>query len=348
MEKREKLSSENYIQAFKIAAGSGAAMYAASLLHLEFAASAGMVTLLTILTTKWETLKLSAARVLTFFLAVILAWGIFGHISNDGAAFGLFVLFLVLISEWIGWRITASVNAVIGTHFLATRDFSLSFILNEFLIVLIGISIAIIVNLYHNNGNQRNKIIQNMRYTEQKFSDILEGVARYLSSQPYQVNVWETLNELEKNLEHFTEQAYIYQNNTFQTHTSYYSSYFEMRARQCEALNGLHTEMEKLKTLPAQAGMIADYIRYMKNYVTEMNQPEKQLKRLKQIYQDMKSQELPLTREEFENRAVLYHILMDLEEFLQHKQQFLERIDDTQFKIYWKKEVEDFKYSSKN
>ena len=60
------------IQSVRIAAGSGAAMFAASALHLEFAASAGMVTLLTILTTRWETLKLSAARILTFVMAVVL------------------------------------------------------------------------------------------------------------------------------------------------------------------------------------------------------------------------------------------------------------------------------------
>ena len=79
------------IEAVRIAVGSGAAMYAASLLHLEFAASAGMVTLLTILTTKWETLRLSAARILTFILAAVLAGLVFSHIKSDGAAFGIFI-----------------------------------------------------------------------------------------------------------------------------------------------------------------------------------------------------------------------------------------------------------------
>ena len=90
---------------------------------------------------------------------------------------------------------------------------------------------------------------------------------------------------------------------------------------------------------------MADYIYYLKNYVTEMNRPEKQLARLHALAEDMKSQELPHSREEFENRAVLYHILIDLEEFLQYKQHFVERIDDTQFAVYWKKEVEDFSRS---
>lgn len=344
-EGKRKETGAVLIEAVRIAVGSGAAMYAASLLHLEFAASAGMVTLLTILTTKWETLRLSAARILTFILAAVLAWAVFGHIKSDGAAFGIFVFFLVLISEWIGWRVTASVNAVIGTHFLTTRNFSVSFIANEFLIVFLGIAIAVIVNLFQNNGGQRNRIIENMRFTEQEFSSILGELADFLSSRDRKEIVWEKLDYLEAKLELFIEQAYVYQNNTFRSHTSYYSSYFEMRAKQCGALQHLHLELEKLKTLPKQAVIVSDYICYLKNYVTEMNRPEKQMARLDALAEDMKSQELPRSREEFENRAVLYHILMDLEEFLQYKQHFVERIDDTQFAVYWKREVEDFSRS---
>ena len=329
---KKKETGAVLIEAVRIAVGSGAAMYAASLLHLEFAASAGMVTLLTILTTKWETLRLSAARILTFILAAVLAWLVFSHIKSDGAAFGIFIFLLVLISEWVGWRISASVNAVIGTHFLTTRNFSIAFIANEFLIVFLGITIAIIINLFQNNGGHRDRIIENMRYTEQEFSDILGELAAFLYSQDRREAVWEKLELLEQKLEDFIEQAYVYQNNTFRAHTSYYSAYFEMREKQCGALQH-------------QSFIVADYISYLKHFVKEMNRPEKQLARLAALSEEMKAQELPGSREEFENRAVLYHILMDLEEFLQYKQHFVERIDETQFAVYWKKEVEDFRCS---
>ena len=62
--------------------------------------------------------------------------------------------------------------------------------------------------------------------------------------------------------------------------------------------------------------VIADYIMYVKPHVEEMNIPSMQIERLEKIFRDMKEEPLPKTREEFENRAVLYHILMDLEEFL--------------------------------
>ncbi len=50
----------------------------------------------------------------------------------------------------------------------------------------------------------------------------------------------------------------------------------------------------------------------------------------------MKKEELPKSREEFENRAILYHILMDMEEFLVYKQRFVRSLDERQKKLYWK------------
>ena len=44
---------------------------------------------------------------------------------------------------------------------------------------------------------------------------------------------------------------------------------------------------------------------------------------------------LPATREEFEDRAVLYGILMDLEYFLQLKKEFADALTQEQVRRYW-------------
>ena len=49
---------------------------------------------------------------------------------------------------------------------------------------------------------------------------------------------------------------------------------------------------------------------------------------------------VPKTREEFEGRALLYHILMDLEEFLVYKKRFVNGLDEKKLRIYWKQEME--------
>lgn len=320
----------------KIAIGSCLSIYIATLLQLDFAISVGIITLLTILTTKWETLKLSLLRILTFLISVLILWIISNYIESNWIAYGVFILLIVFISEFLGWGATISTNAVVGTHFLTTHDFSFEFIMNEALLVGIGISFAILVNLFHDTNHQKSRIIRDMRETESKLQEILKELANYLYNNPMGNNVWSDIIALENNLEVYIERAFEYHNNTFQPHHNYYTHYFEMRARQCSILHNLHYEMKKIRRLPSQAEIIAEYVSYLKEYVVEMNDPRKQIERLEQLFEDMKQEELPKTREEFENRAILYHILMDLEDFLILKRRFVDSLDDRQLSKYWK------------
>ena len=177
-----------------------------------------------------------------------------------------------------------------------------------------------------------------MRYAEQELKRILEKLAAYLFNETIEGNVWDDIIKLENDLETYTDMAYEYQNNTFQSHPSYYIHYFEMRTKQCNVLHNLHYQMKRIRSLSKQAQIVGKYIIYLKDYVEERNDPVKQIHKLEQLFEDMKKEDLPKSREEFENRAKLYHILMDLEEFLVFKRRFIESLDERQKKIYWGEE----------
>lgn len=324
----------------KIGVGASAAICIAQALNLEYATSAGIITLLTLITTRWETLKLSLLRLVTYAISVALCWVIFHFIPNMWIEYGIFLFCVVLIGEVMGWRSTLSVNAVIGTHFLTTQNFTIEFLINELLLVVIGIVIAILLNLIHINNAQENGIIQSMRHVEHQMKQILTGLAGYLSNLSSDDCVWEDLIKLEKELDEYLESAYEYQNNTFHSHPEYYINYFEMRMKQCGALHNLHSEMRRMRNMPKQAHIVSDFITDITQYVTEMNDPKKQIAELEELLEELRNEPLPETHEEFESRAELYHVLMDMEEFLLYKKRFVEEIDATQFRIYWKREIE--------
>lgn len=324
----------------KIGIGASVAIYIAELLNLQYATSAGIITLLTLTTTRWGTFRLSLQRLLTYVVSVGICWGIFSIVPSMWIEYGIFLFLVVLMTEWLGWRSTLSVNAVIGTHFLTTQDFSLGFAINEFLLVVIGISIAIILNLFHINSTHENGIIKSMRHVEHEMKKILEEVAGYLMQQSTGDHAWDDVVRLEKELEEYVELASEYHHNTFQTHQDYYVAYFEMRMKQCGALHNLHSEMRRMRQMPKQAHIVADFIMNISQYVTEMNDPKKQIEELENTLEHLRNEPLPETHEEFENRAELYHVLMDLEEFLLYKKRFVEEINETQFRVYWKQEIE--------
>lgn len=230
-----------------------------------------------------------------------------------------------------------SVNALVVSHLIMLDDFSIEAIRNEFWLVMIGIIIAIILNLFNLTLTHRRQIKANVRYTEKKLRMIMEELAGYLSGQEMSQSVWDDICDLEKQIEEFINDADEYRQNTFRSHPEYYMNYFEMRNEQCRMLNNLHYEMKKIRSMPKQAKVVSDYLQYLTDYVTETNIPDPQIEKLKGILEDMRKEELPETMEEFENRAMLYHILMDIEDFLFCNERFVKGLDAKQMKSYWKK-----------
>lgn len=331
MEKYRKI----LILSLKIGIGSCAAFHLAEYWHLDYAISAGTITLLTLMTTKWESLQLSMWRIGTFLFTIFLAWLLYPHIAASWIAYGILLTCLVFVSELLNLRSTISVNAVIAAHLLTQRSNMTQAVINEFLLVLIGIVLAVIFNLFHMNRSHKRHIVSNINLVENRLQMLMGALAAYLSNKPMERDVWADIVSLEHDIQDCVKEAYEYQNNTFCSHPEYYISYFEMRYNQCQILHNLHYEMQKIRTTQDQAHIIADYMLYLADYIREKNYPEQQIQRLEEIMQSFRESPLPRSREEFESRAMLYHIMMDLEDFLKFKSRFISDLDPQQLQIYW-------------
>ena len=134
--------------------------------------------------------------------------------------------------------------------------FEFDFIANEFMLVLIGITMALVLNLFYDYGSQRKALVENMRYTEERLQMILGEISAYLANKEMQRNVWDDICALEKEVQGFIQDAYEYQDNTFQSHPGYYIDYFEMRMKQCNVIHNLHYEMKKIRHMPDEAMII--------------------------------------------------------------------------------------------
>ena len=325
MSEKTKLKiSKILLLALKVGVGGSVAYFIAEFLKLDFASSAGIIALLTLQTTKWETFRLSFRRIITFFMTFGLCILLFYLVRTTWLDYGLFLFFMVLLCELLVWRTTVSVNAVIGAHFLSTQNFSYEFMINELLLVIIGITVAILLNLFHINSAHEAGIIKCMRHVEHDMKKILTELSGYLKHQAMGDHVWDDILKLGDDLEKYLDLAHEYQNNTFVSHPEYYIDYFRMREQQCGALLNMHKEMQRISELPKQAEIVSHYILDMCEHVTEMNNPEKQIAQLEEVVEEMHNQQLPQTREEFEGRALLYHVLMELEDFLLYKKRFKE------------------------
>lgn len=327
--------SKYFLQALRIALGCCLSIWIAELLHLEYAISAGAITFLSVITTRWESLRIMGARIASYLVTAVLAGVIFHFVQSRWIAFGFFMFLLVLVIRALGWDSTLAVNVVIGTHFLANMDFGLGFILNELMLVLVGTAVGVFVNLFQNTSRIQKLIRQEIAVADRNMQEILRQIVKELTVPESSENVWKQLEELETHLQQCLAQAHEYRENHFAAHPEYYVGYFEMRIRQCVILRSLQNEIRRIRQFPEQARMVAEFIAYVGEHVLERNEPAAQMNRLERLFLQMKETPLPASREEFENRAILYHILMDLEEFLKMKKKFVDSLTEDQMERYW-------------
>ncbi len=309
------------LTALKIAIGSSMAVVVAQFFQLQYATSAGIIALLTVQNTRKDTIQLTLERLLSFILCVALIFVCFHYIGrHEWVNYGIYIFSMVMLCHLFGWQNTISVNAVMGTHYLASPNYGLAFAMNELSLILIGTGLALTMNW--RMPSNRKVLKEDIRSIEDDMQAVLRELASYLESTRSSDLVWFDLDKLEARLHRGLERAYEQAHNTMYEADLYYVEYMEMRLKQCVMLQTLRSRVQKIRQMPRQSGMISSYLEYVACYVHEKNIPDQQIQELQQVFWQMQKEPLPKTWEEFESRAILYHVMMDLEEFLFVKQRF--------------------------
>lgn len=315
------------IKVLKIAVGSCMAVAVAQFFELPYATSAGIVTLLTVQNTRRDTIRLAAERLLSFLLSVLLVFVCFRYIGKlEWVNYGVYIFLMVHVCYFFGWENTISVNAVMGTHYLLTPDYSLNFAASELAVIAIGTALALLMN-WHMPSNL--KILrEDIRKAEDDMQQVLQELACYLEGKLDGAHIWLDLDQLEQSIHRVLDRAHEHAHNTLSEEDHYYIEYMEMRLQQCALLQAIRHRVWKIDGMPEQAKIISDYLRYLVPYVHEKNIPDRQSADLQQVFDQMKQQPLPESRDEFESRAILYHVLLDLEDFLFVKKRFADQYID--------------------
>lgn len=354
----------NFIKILKIAAGSSAAILIADLLGLNYSASAGIITLLSIQDTKKETLLVAGKRLLAFILALLTANVLFTSLGFYTVTFGIFLLVFISLSYLLKLQEGIAMCSVLVTHFLIEKNMEPVLIFNESKLMILGILIGIILNLYM-PGNVK-AVKADMRLIEEDIRVVLSILSkdmthnRKLPKQTEQrlkteeseqikltlqteqldrAKLSEKLKEIDIHLREALSRAYDNMNNTLLRDTRYYLQYFMMRRSQFTILSHIAEQVSLLTAIPPQAQVVALYMDKIREQFHEYNNAERLLEELRQIKAAFKEEPNPLTREEFENRAVLYLLLYDLEIFLSIKKNFVNNISLNDINTYWNIEI---------
>lgn len=298
----------------KTVIGSVAAMLLAMHFGLLYATAAGIIAILSLQNTKKQSLRFAGKMIGAFLLSLLIAIGLFKFLGYNPLIFGLFLLFFIPLSVRLKVQEGIIVSAVLISQLLIEKTIELSFILNQLSLVCIGVSIALLLNLYM--PSFENKIKNEQEHIEDTIKKILINMSNSLRVQVVSIKEEELFTTLTFRIKRGREMASKNFDNSFSSKNTYYTNYMDIRLQQLHCLQNMRKHFERLSITYKQTIMIADFTRKTAILIQEYDMAEKLVEQLSQLRQSFTTMELPQNREEFENRVMLYQFLNDLEEFL--------------------------------
>lgn len=320
---QKSLWKTRLFKSLKISASAFTAIALAGELGLKYSVTAGIVTVLSIQNTKRETLKSAGRRWAAFVCAVILSGLCFLMIGYNLWAFGLYMFLFVLLCLCAGWSDAIAMDSVLITHFLTEQDMGLSMLFNEVLLLLIGTGTGILVNSH-------------LRKKEKEFDHLAEEVDDQIRAILQRMSEWLPKEEKKE----YTEAGFMQLNrlidaakscaisnydNAVLSKSAAELDYIAMREQQSMLLREIYGNIIRIRHLPEQAGQVAELIGEIGQDFYRENTVERLAGRLDALLMQMKGQSLPCNREEFESRAILFYILMQIRQFLEIKRDFMLR-----------------------
>lgn len=225
-------------------------------------------------------------------------------------------------------------STVLILHLWKDCVFTFPAVFNEFCLMMIGIAMGILMNLYMPNRIRTIRVAQ--KEIEKQISDILFLMSKEIFSDAKDARISKALEMLNLTLlEALSHAKYTEQNFVFKD-MSYYSLYIQMRISQYELLKRIHNHLPRLHEPYQQTELVSQFIETVAHSMDEYNNAEELLEHLQNLQEKFKTTPLPLSRTEFESRAVLYEIVNELYELLFIKKSFAEQLTPYQIHTFWK------------
>jgi uncharacterized membrane protein YgaE (UPF0421/DUF939 family) len=303
----------------KTALGATLAIIIAQMLNLEYFSAAGIIAILCIQVTKKKSVYASWHRFLACLIAMAFASLLFQFIAFHPLIIGL--ILLIFIPTTVALKINEGIvtSSVIIMHLYGSGNITFSLLINETILIAVGVGVALVMNLYMPSVDD--KLLAYQESIETNFSAILMGIVRYLRDNDH---TWDgkEITETANLLNQAKSLAFRDVENHFLREEDLYYHYFKMREKQFEIIERILPLVTNIPLVVKQSGIVADFIEDLAENVHPQNTAILYLQKLEEMEIHFRGMALPQTREEFESRAALLQLMKEMERYLLLKHSF--------------------------
>lgn len=307
----------------KIALTAILAILFADFLQLDFSISAGIVAILTVGPTKKETVKTARNRFYAFIVALGLAFVCFSLFGYGFEGFFMYLLLFIWQCQIHGWASAMAMNSVLISHFLTFEAMTVATVANELALFFIGVGLGVLVNLHlHENRDYIQKMEDE---TDEQIKAILATMAQRIATRDMEDRNGVCFTSIHKSISIARQIAEENHMNQLKEQVNHDLRYIQLREQQTHILYNIYKRVRKLNTTPVTAECISQFLQKLSDAYHKENRADGFLEEFYELRQFLRDSPLPVTRKEFEDRAELYGVLGDIEEFMLAKKMYLDQ-----------------------
>ncbi|CDQ39722.1 MULTISPECIES: aromatic acid exporter family protein [Virgibacillus] len=305
----------------KTAIGTPIAIWIAQLLGLSNFVSAGILTILCIQPSRKQSFLSAWNRFLACIIASMLSIVFFHYIGYHPAVVGVLLMVFIPVTVFLNITQGIATSSVIILNLYSAQYLDYAFLVDQFLLIVIGIGTGLLLNIYMPSLD--NKLKAKQKELEQNFQVVLYEIALYVRNRNI---VWDgkEITKIGQLLEEAADLVERDKENHLLRNKHPYRDYFRMRSRQYELLQRMLPLVTKLPKKDSITEKIAAFFEGLSEAVHPGNTAVIYLEELEQLKKEFDNEDLPCSREEFETRANLFRLLHDIEDYLLLKKRYKE------------------------
>ncbi|MCO6346455.1 aromatic acid exporter family protein [Staphylococcus epidermidis] len=302
----------------KTALGMTLGVIICKLLGLDNYASSAILVVLCIKHTKMHSVQAILSRLVSCLLILFLGSAIFSLLGQHALVLGLIVLLFIPLTVVLNVQEGVITSCVILLHVFNAKAINGHLILNEIMLLIVGLGIAFLMNLMMPSLDKKlNYFKQDI---ENQITEIFNIFSQACSMHNDHLNI--KFDSLLLNIKKAKSLAFRDVKNHFVRNENSFYHYFDMREEQVELLKRMTSLLEKINTDDPILEKISQLMYEIGSNVNSNDYTALRLHSLYEIRLSLDDLPLPTTHKTLNSRAHIIQILNELEEYLNIKSQF--------------------------
>ncbi|MCG2022827.1 aromatic acid exporter family protein [Staphylococcus epidermidis] len=302
----------------KTAVGMTLGVIICKLLGLDNYASSAILVVLCIKHTRMHSVQAILSRLVSCLLILFLGSAIFSLLGQHAFVLGLIVLLFIPLTVVLNVQEGVITSCVILLHVFNAKAINGHLILNEIMLLIVGLGIAFLMNLMMPSLDKKlNHFKQDI---ENQITEIFNIFSQACSMHNDHLNI--KFDSLLLNIKKAKSLAFRDVKNHFVRNENSFYHYFDMREEQVELLKRMTSLLEKINTDDPILEKISQLMYEIGSNVNSNDYTALRLHSLYEIRLSLDDLPLPTTHKTLNSRAHIIQILNELEEYLNIKSQF--------------------------